>query len=212
MSNRDGVFGAGLDYWHTRPSHLLNLKLALMLFARYTIAQACWCTRVMRHARLLQMQWGARACKTMEERTVMFCANTNTTRGNSWPELCTGSWRCPALDLHLELGSSSWSNQSEQSCSYIQTFIQPFYMYDQLCSSELFHYKPLCANALWPATVSSELFNHIISGQFNHECVTLLTTYKSESSPSVIQELPTLAYLPTNMARFQCINSCALCG
>jgi len=103
VSNRDGVFRAGLDYWHTGPSHLLNLKLALMLFARYTIAQACWCIR----------PWAMPdSCRCSEEQELArplkrepSCTALTPQGGNSLPELCTGSWSCPALDLHLELGS-----------------------------------------------------------------------------------------------------------
>ena len=102
MSNRDGVFGAGLDYWHTGLSHLLNLKLALMLFARYTIAQACWCTRVMSYARLLQMQWGelTRPLKrelsctalTPTPQGVTVCGNCALGAGAVQRWTCTWNW------------------------------------------------------------------------------------------------------------------------
>jgi len=176
----------------------------------------------MSYAGLLQMQWGARACKTTEERTVMYYANTNTTRGNSLPELCTGSWSCPALDLHLELGSNRWSNQSEQSSSYIQHS----YSHSTCMTScaalncsvtshcvQMLYDQPLCVALKCSVTSHCQLWtlqpHHIRTIQ---PWMCDLINYKSESSPSALRELPTLACLPTNMARFQCINSCALCG
>ena len=40
-----------------------------MVFTRDTIAQGCWCIRVLSYVRLAQLQWGARACDAAEEKT-----------------------------------------------------------------------------------------------------------------------------------------------
>ena len=165
-----------------------------MLFARYTTAQACQCTipqacqctRVVNYARLLQMQWGARACKSTEERTVMFCANTNTTRGNSLPELCTGSWSCPAPGLALGIGKQQLK-QSKWAKLLVYTNIHTAIPWP---SSELFRYKPLCANAQWPATVCSSeklydqppcaALNSSTTSYSDSGCVTLLIISQNE--------------------------------
>jgi len=222
VSNRDGVFGAGLDYWHTGPSHLLNLKLALMLFARYTIAQACWCTRpwaMPDSCRCSEEQELARPLKrelsctalTPTPQGVTVCRNCALGAGAVQRWTCTWNWgatgeaikvnKAAHIYKHSYSHSTCMTSCAALNCSVTSHCVQM--LYDQ----------PLCVALKCSMTSHCQLWtlqpHHIRTIQ---PWMCDLISYKSESSPSALRELPTLAYLPTNMARFQCINSCALCG
>ena len=130
--------------------------------------------RVVSYARLTQAHWGARACMTAEEKTVVHCANTRCHEGAT---VCqTSHWELSSTGHTHRLnqsGSSSWNDWSKHSCLmlclysrmvYHCTYFLHFRSYASGLSSNMCMYliKPFCI-ALYSLTPSSSVLPPTLS-------------------------------------------------